>query len=41
MGNYLTELAGANLDVAFTPQINYWSGSSEIQLKMKDVSILS
>lgn len=41
MGNYLNALAGANLDVAFTPQINYWSGSSEIQLKMKDVSILS
>jgi single-stranded-DNA-specific exonuclease len=30
MGNYLKELTGANLDVAFTPQINYWSGSSEI-----------
>src|SRR4030066_355897 len=41
MGNYLSALSGANLDVAFTPQINYWSGSSEIQLKMKDVSILS
>lgn len=41
MGNYLNALAGANLDVAFTPQINYWNGSSEIQLKMKDASILS
>ena len=41
MGTYLNAIAGANLDVAFTPQINYWSGSSEIQLKMKDVSIIS
>ncbi|HEX7415786.1 MAG TPA: single-stranded-DNA-specific exonuclease RecJ [Smithellaceae bacterium] len=40
MGNHLSALTGANLDVAFTPQINYWNGASEIQLKMKDVIIL-
>jgi single-stranded-DNA-specific exonuclease len=41
MGSYLPSLAGANLDVAFTPQINYWNGTSDIQLKMKDVKIIS
>ena len=41
MGKYLNALTGANLDVAFTPQINYWNGASDIQLKMKDVTILS
>jgi single-stranded-DNA-specific exonuclease len=40
MGKYLNVLAGANLDVIFTPQINQWNGSSDIQLKMKDVTIL-
>jgi single-stranded-DNA-specific exonuclease len=41
MGKYLNALTGANLDVAFTPQINHWNGASDIQLKMKDVTILS
>jgi single-stranded-DNA-specific exonuclease len=40
MGSHLNTLAGANLDVAFTPQINQWNGGSDIQLKMKDVTIL-
>jgi single-stranded-DNA-specific exonuclease len=40
MGNHLNALSGANLDVAFTPQINQWNGGSDIQLKMKDVAIL-
>jgi single-stranded-DNA-specific exonuclease len=40
MGSYLNSIAGANLDIAFTPQINQWNGSTDIQLKMKDVSIL-
>jgi single-stranded-DNA-specific exonuclease len=40
MGNYLTAINGANLDILFTPQINRWNGSSEVQLKMKDVNII-
>jgi single-stranded-DNA-specific exonuclease len=40
MGNHLNSLTGANLDVAFTPQINQWNGGSDIQLKMKDAAIL-
>jgi len=40
MGNQLSALSGASLDVVFTPQINYWNGASDIQLKMKDVAIL-
>ena len=40
MGNYLTEINGANLDILFTPQINRWNGSSEIQLKVKDAAII-
>lgn len=38
-GDFLPAISGANLDVVFTPQINYWNGASDIQLKMKDVSI--
>jgi single-stranded-DNA-specific exonuclease len=40
MGNQLSALSGVNLDVVFTPQINHWNGASDIQLKMKDVTIL-
>ena len=41
MGKYLGAINGANLDVVFSPQINYWNGSSDIQLKMKDAAILA
>jgi single-stranded-DNA-specific exonuclease len=41
MGKYLSAINGANLDVVFSPQINYWNGSSDIQLKMKDAAILA
>lgn len=41
MGKYLGAINGANLDVVFSPQINYWNGSSDIQLKMKDAAILT
>ncbi|MGV8059318.1 MAG: single-stranded-DNA-specific exonuclease RecJ [Smithellaceae bacterium] len=41
MGRYLKAIAGSNLDIVFTPQINQWNGASDIQLKMKDVTILS
>jgi single-stranded-DNA-specific exonuclease len=40
MGSYLNALTGANIDVVFTPQINHWNGNSDIQLKMKDITIL-
>jgi single-stranded-DNA-specific exonuclease len=39
MGKYLSALNGANLDVVFSPQINYWNGSSDIQLKIRDAAI--
>jgi len=26
------------MDIAFTPQISYWNGASNIQLKLKDMS---
>jgi single-stranded-DNA-specific exonuclease len=41
MGKHLGAINGANLDIVFSPQINYWNGSSDIQLKMKDAVILS
>ncbi|MDP2853794.1 MAG: single-stranded-DNA-specific exonuclease RecJ [Smithellaceae bacterium] len=41
MGKYLGAINGANLDVVFSPQINYWNGSSDIQLKMKDAVVLT
>ena len=40
MGKYQTELNDANVDIVFTPQINNWNGSPNIQLKMKDVNII-
>lgn len=41
MGKYLTSLNGATFDIVFTPQINNWNGSPDIQLKIKDVNIIS
>jgi len=41
MGEYLPALSGAKLDAVFTPQINYWNGASDIQLKIKDATLLS
>jgi len=38
-GQFLHELSAAILDIVFTPQINIWNGSSDIQLKMKDVAV--
>jgi single-stranded-DNA-specific exonuclease len=38
-GQYINELTAAVLDIVFTPQINHWNGSSDIQLKMKDIAI--
>ena len=41
MGKHLGAINGATLDVVFSPQINYWNGSSDIQLKMKDAMVLA
>ena len=41
MGHHRDAVSGTYLDIVFTPQINQWNGASDIQLKMKDVSILS
>jgi len=38
-GQFLPNLSSALLDIVFTPQINFWNGSSDIQLKMKDVAV--
>ena len=38
-GQFLPELSTALLDIVFTPQINYWNGTSDIQLKMRDVAV--
>jgi single-stranded-DNA-specific exonuclease len=38
-GQFLPELSTALLDIVFTPQINYWNGSEDIQLKMKDIAV--
>ena len=41
MGKHLNALNGSNFDIVFTPQINNWNGSPDIQLKIKDVNIVS
>jgi single-stranded-DNA-specific exonuclease len=38
-GEFLPDLSAAILDIVFTPQINTWNGSSDIQLKMKDIAV--
>lgn len=38
-GHFLHTLSAPHLDIAFTPQINNYNGASDIQLKMKDVSV--
>ncbi|HNY49068.1 MAG TPA: single-stranded-DNA-specific exonuclease RecJ [Smithella sp.] len=41
MGKYINALNGATFDIVFTPQINNWNGSQDIQLKIKDINIVS
>ena len=41
MGKYINALNGATFDIVFTPQINNWNGSQDIQLKIKDINIIS
>ena len=37
-GQYIHSLSETAMDIAFTPQISYWNGASNIQLKLKDMS---
>ena len=38
-GHFIHSLSGGAVDIAFTPQITNWNGSSDIQLKLKDMSV--
>jgi single-stranded-DNA-specific exonuclease len=38
-GRFLPALSTGIIDIVFTPQINYWNGSSDIQLKMRDAAV--
>jgi single-stranded-DNA-specific exonuclease len=38
-GQFCHSLAGTIFDIAFTPQINDWRGSGNIQLNMKDIAM--
>jgi len=38
-GHFIHDVRDSSLDIAFTPQINHWNGTSDIQLKMKDMAI--
>jgi single-stranded-DNA-specific exonuclease len=38
-GQFIHALSGTSLDIAFTPQISHWRGTSDIQLKMRDIAI--
>ncbi|MBU2055388.1 MAG: single-stranded-DNA-specific exonuclease RecJ [Proteobacteria bacterium] len=38
-GEFLPDISTALLDIVFTPQINYWNGSADIQLKMRDAAL--
>jgi single-stranded-DNA-specific exonuclease len=38
-GQFLPEVSTALLDIVFTPQLNYWNGTSDIQLKMRDIAV--
>jgi len=41
MGKHLGAINSANLDVVFSPQINYWNGSFDVQLKIRDAAIVA
>jgi len=38
-GQFLNSLTGIAMDIAFTPQISHWKGISDIQLKLRDISV--
>lgn len=41
MGKYLGAINQASFDMVFSPQINYWNGSSDVQLKIRDAAIVA
>jgi single-stranded-DNA-specific exonuclease len=41
MGKFMSIINGAYVDVVYTPQINYWNGCTDVQLKLKDAALLS
>jgi single-stranded-DNA-specific exonuclease len=41
MGKHLNAINGSTFDIVFTPQINNWSGAQDVQLKIKDIDIVS
>ncbi|MDO8785179.1 MAG: single-stranded-DNA-specific exonuclease RecJ, partial [Syntrophales bacterium] len=40
-GHFIHTLSGSALDIVFTPQINHWKGSDDLQLKMMDMAPLA
>lgn len=38
-GHFIRSLSCEAMDIAFTPQISHWNGISDIQLKLKDMSV--
>jgi len=38
-GHFIHSISEATMDIAFTPQINNWNGTSDIQLKLKDMAL--
>jgi len=38
-GQFLPDVGAEVMDIVFTPQINHWHGSADIQLKMRDVAL--
>ena len=38
-GHLMQTLADRTIDIAFTPQINHWHGTSNIQLKLVDIAL--
>lgn len=38
-GHLINHLSGSAVDIVFTPQMNYWNGFHDIQLKMRDMAI--
>jgi single-stranded-DNA-specific exonuclease len=38
-GQFLPDVGAEVMDIVFTPQINLWHGSADIQLKMRDVAL--
>ena len=40
-GHLSQQVTGSKFDIVFTPQFNNWNGASNLQLKMRDMAVLS